>query len=171
MTPPAGAAAPKPRRRAGNVTELPVAKPARRPRRKPAIPADLGTPPPWLSKTAAEAWRGLIPKLEDALPDGALSLLDVPALGLMLEHFAIATSAAESMRTTEGDHVPIDVDEAHRDRLRKSPASQVMRDHGKAFVELAREYGLTARSRANLDAEALSGFVPDVGDDDDLFDD
>lgn len=167
------AAAPKPRRRAGNVTELAVVKPprARRPRRKSPIPADLATPPPWLSVPAAGAWATLVPMLEDALPDGALSLLDVPALGLMLEHHAIAVAAAESMRTPAGDLETVTADEAHRDRLRKTPASQVMRDHGKAFVELAREYGLTVRSRSALDREALGGMVPDAGDDDDLFDD
>lgn len=156
-----------PRRRRGNVTELKPPAPRRSASTKPA---DLRTPPAWLSPAAAIIWAGLVPDLEAAFPDGALTTLDVPALGLMLEHHAIATAAAEALRDGDGTHQPVDVDSAHPERLRKAPASQIMRDHGKAFVELAREYGLTMRSRSLLDVEALGGYVPDDDDDeDDLF--
>jgi P27 family predicted phage terminase small subunit len=159
-----------PRRRSGNVTELnPKTKPAPKPSSSRTKPADLKKPPAWLSPAAALVWRHLVPDLEAAFPDGALTTLDIPALGLMLEHYAIAASAAEALRDGAGKHQPIDTDSAHPERLRKAPASQIMRDHGKAFVELAREYGLTMRSRSLLNVESLGGYVPDGDEDDDLF--
>jgi P27 family predicted phage terminase small subunit len=128
------------------------------------LPAELGTPPSWLSKPAAVLWRDLVPRLDEAMPADALTLLDVPALALMVEHFVIARRAAELM--VEG---PLEVDHAHGGQLRKSPASQVMRDHGAAFLALAREYGLTARSRSTLELGALGRMTPDDEDDGDLF--
>lgn len=167
----AAAGAPKRRRSKDNVTEL---KPgaASAPKTAKAEPAgDLETPPDWLSTEAKALWRAVVPILDDAYPE-TLSAIDVPALGLMLEHHAIARAAAESMRDEEGGLKVLEVDEAHRDRLRKSPASQVMRDHGKAFLELARDFGLTLRGRAGIDLEKLGGaVVPDHDPDDDLFED
>jgi P27 family predicted phage terminase small subunit len=133
----------------------------------PAIPvADLGSPPAWLSRQAKTLWRDLIPALEDAFPE-TVTVLDVHALALMLENLAITHAAAKSMRGRAGWIQAVDVDEAHRDRLRKAPASQVMRDHSRAFLELAREYGLTPKSRRLLD---LVPVVADDDDNDDLFD-
>lgn len=134
----------------------------------PEIPrADLRKPPAWLSRQAATLWRELVPKLEDAFPE-EITVLDTPALAIMLEHLAITHSAARSMRGQGGWIATVSVDEAHRDRLRKAPSSQVMRDHAKAFLELAREYGLTPRSRKLLDLGPP--IAPDEDEDDDLFD-
>ncbi len=129
--------------------------------------AELGTPPAWLSRQARDLWRELVPKLEDAFPD-AITVLDAPALALMLEHLAIVHSAAKGMRGRGGWIETTTVDEAHRDRLRKAPSSQVMRDHAKAFLELAREYGMTPKSRRLLDLVPIA--ADDVDEDDDLFD-
>lgn len=163
-------AAPARRRRRGNVTELaPPSKPKAGP--KAAASKDLRTPPAWLSAPAKALWRQVVPKLDEAYPE-TLSALDLPALGLMLEHHAIAIAAAQAMRGKGNKPDVLEKDEAHRDRVRKTPASQVMRDHGKAYVELARDYGMTLRGRVGIDLEKLGGVLPDDGDDgDDLFDD
>lgn len=109
-------------------------------------------------------WADVVPALEDALPPDSLSTLDAMALALMVEHFVIARLARETLGSTV-----LEEDRVHGGQLRKSPASQLMRDHSKAFVELAREYGLTAKSRAALDVDRLGRAVPDQDDDDDLF--
>lgn len=133
---------------------------------RPLELADLSSPPPWLSRQARVLWRDVVPKLEDAFPE-TLTVVDVATLSLMLEHLAICHAAAAAMRGRGGWIKTVESDEAHRDRLRKAPASQVMRDHAKAFLELAREYGMTPRSRRLLD---LVPTAPDTDDDDDLFD-
>ena len=143
------------------VTALPAPRPVPSAGRAPA-------PPDWLSAPAKSIWRRLVPRLAEAYPD-TLSTIDVPALALMVEHYAIASYAARAMRAKGNVPMATDVDEAHRDRLRKAPASQVMRDHGRAFLELAREFGLTPRARAKL-GDVTPPVVPDDGDDDDLFD-
>lgn len=140
--------------------------PKRRRRSPGGLPAELRTPPAWLSKDAAALWRDLVPTLEDAYPADSLSLLDVPALALMVEHFVVARAAAKLL---SGGADVLEVDHAHGGNMRKSPASQIMRDHSTAFLRLAREYGLTAKSRAALDVDALGRTVPDADDDDDLF--
>lgn len=164
------ATAPKRKRRGDNVVEHPTAKRERSSRSKASsvAPADFRKPPAWLSKTAREAWAGLVEKLDEVYPE-ELSALDVPALALMVEHYATAAAAAKSMRDDADDIKAVDVDEAHRDRLRKAPASQVMRDHAKAFLELAREYGLTLKARAALGDLGAGANVPDDDEDDDLF--
>lgn len=152
------------RRSAGNVTELrPEAKSTAR---TSPLPKDLRTAPAWLSAPAKAEWKRLIPRLDEAFPE-KLSALDVGALALLVEHLAIAQGAAQAMRGKGNKPDVLEVDEAHRDRIRKTPASQVMRDHAKAAMELAREYGLTLRAREAL---GLDGTVPDDDPDDDLFD-
>lgn len=164
------------RRSAGNVTEL---KPGtssgpkkRASTRKPISARDLRTPPAWLSAPAKSLWKVLIPKLDEAYPE-TLSALDIPALALLVEHHAIASAAAGEMRQKGNKPAVLDDSSTTKGpQVRKSPASQVMRDHGKAFLELARDYGLTLRGRVGLDLEKLGGVLPDDGDDgDDLFDD
>jgi phage terminase small subunit len=55
-------------------------------------------------------------------------------------------------------------------RVSKSPASQVLRDHSKAFLELARQYGLTPAARSSFDLERLGGLITDDDEADaDLF--
>lgn len=137
---------------------------ARRRRSARGLPAELATAPAWLSAEAKVLWADVVPALEDALPPDSLSTLDAMALALMVEHFVIARLARETLGSTV-----LEEDRVHGGQLRKSPASQLMRDHSKAFVELAREYGLTAKSRAALDVDRLGRAVPDQDDDDDLF--
>lgn len=130
------------------------------------IPKALRTPPAWLSAPAKAEWRRTVPALDEAYPE-RLSALDLVALGLMFEHLAIAEAAATAMRGKGNKPDVLEVDEAHRDRIRKTPASQVMRDHSKAALEIARDYGLTLKAREAL---GLDGTVPDDDPDDDLFD-
>lgn len=130
--------------------------------------ADLRRPPEWLSRQASALWKEIVPKLEDAFPD-EITVLDVPALSLMLEHLAITHAAAKAMRGSGGW---IEVLAAGKTNagptVRKAPASQVMRDHGKLFLDLAREFGGTPRARKLLDLGPP--IVPDDDEDDDLFD-
>ena len=114
----------------------------------------------------------MVGKLEEVLPEGALNDLHAPALALMLEHYVIAAEAAKSMRSGKsGRSVVLVADPAHGDRVgRRHPAALVMRDHGKAFLELAREFAMTPKAAALLDLDKLGGVVPDDDADDDLFD-
>lgn len=155
------------RKRGGKVVALRPEVPA-----QPAAPAaSLAKAPAWLSKDAAAIWPTIVGRLEEALPEGALNDLHTPALALMLEHYVIATEAAKSMRSGRGGKaVALVPDPAHGDRVgRRHPAALIMRDHGKAFLELAREFAMTPRTAALLDMDKLGGLVPD-DDDDDLFD-
>lgn len=139
--------------------------------RTTAPPAgNLKTPPAWLSAPAKLLWRSIVPSLDETYPE-LISSLDIPALGLMVENLAIAQAAAAAMRTKGNRPTALAVpDNAHGGMMKKAPASQVMRDHGKAFLELARDYGLTLRGRASINLERLVGVtVPDGDDDDDLF--
>lgn len=130
--------------------------------------ADLRKPPEWLSRQAATLWREIVPKLEDAFPE-EITVVDVPALALMLEHLAITHAGARAMRG-EGGWIKVlrEARGANGPTMTKAPASQVMRDHAKAFLELAREYGLTPRARKLLDLGPP--IAPDDDEDDDLFD-
>jgi len=155
---------------AGNVTPIRGAEaetpsaPRRRRRQAP-----LGPAPSWLSAPAKVLWRSVVPELDELYPE-LIGKLDVHAIGLMVEHLAIAQAAAEGMRAKGNVPDTVDVDKVHGGGSKKPPASQVMRDHGKAFLELARDYGLTLGARARLDLERLAPVVPDSDDDDDLFD-
>lgn len=155
--------------RPGAASAASTTSPATGPTAPPAH--NLKTPPSWLSAPAKLAWRRLIPALDETYPE-LISTLDVPALGLMVEHLAIAQTAATEMRTKGNVPAATVVPDTAHGGTKKAPASQIMRDHGKAFLELAREYGLTLRGRASIDLEKIMGaVVPDSGDDDDLFDD
>lgn len=150
-------------------------RPGKRPRRQeaPTPPSDGHLKAPaWLSKDAKAAWRELIPAIERAWPD-FLGVVDVPALSLMVENYAMAIAAAKALRERgRGLKNPkvIDTDEAHRDRLRKHPAAQVLKEATATYLSLAKEYGLTAVGRIGLDLSSLPGFADDEDEDDDLFD-
>ena len=132
---------------------------------------DLRAAPRWLSRPAKDAWRQIVPLIAEAYPD-EISVLDLPALALLCEHYAITMRAAEEMRARGNVPRITEPSEAKNGGplVRKVPQSQVMRDHGKAFIELAREFGMTPRARAQMGRMAGPPVVPDTGEDDDLFD-
>jgi P27 family predicted phage terminase small subunit len=79
--------------------------------------------------------------------------IDVPALRLAAEHYAIALEAVGRLQeeglTVEG-----------KDGLKKNPLAQVFKDNALAFKAFAAEFGMTPSSRTRLrmpdDAEQLS---------------
>lgn len=148
----------------------------RRPRVEAPAPGAGAGPlkaPAWLSTGGKAAWRELIPAVERAWPD-FLSPVDVPALAMMVEHYATAIEAAKAMRGGRGaggnKPVPIDTDPAHRDRRRRHPAAQVFKDETAAYLTIAREFGFTAVGRIGLDLSQLPAFDGDEDDDAGIFD-
>lgn len=137
------------------------------PRARRTRSAPLGPAPAWLSAPGKLLWRSLVPAIDEAFPE-LLGPLDKPSVALMVEHLAIAQAAAGEMRGPGNIPTTAVKDENHGG-TKKAPSSQVMRDHGRAFLDLARDYGLTLGARARIDLERLVPVVPDSDDDDDLF--
>lgn len=132
--------------------------------RKGAAPAPAARlkAPDWLSPTGAKTFREIVDALRAAAPDDALAEVDVFALALAAEHYALARAASKAMRGQGGHLAPITIDQAHRDRLRKHPAVQVMRDATTVFLRVAREFGGTPAAR-----RALEDFLGGAGTGDD----
>lgn len=151
----------------GTVVRMPSragapAAPARRPARSTSS-AERIKAPAWLSTSARASFRRIVTHYERDAP-GWLTTVDVDLLGLAMEHLAVAMAASKAMRTGRGGaYVILGVDEAHRDRQRKTPAHQVFREATASYVALARELGLTPKARAELEV-GLAGIG--TGDDD-----
>jgi P27 family predicted phage terminase small subunit len=122
------------------------------------------TAPDWLTPTGKAAFRRVV-RHYDADAPGWLTGVDVELLALCVEHLSLAIAASKAMRGRGGYKV-LEVDEAHRDRRRKTPAHQVFREATASYVTLARELGLTPKARQELEV-GLAGIGPDVDDDDD----
>lgn len=163
-------AKPGPSKTPANVTSLRTGKPV-----EPTLPPPEATTkkgsdlsrPEWLSKPAKDVWRQLVPAMEDAWP-GMLSPVDIPALALACEHYAVAIEAAKAMRVKGNGNVPepIDTDAAHDGRRRKHPATMVFRESTNAFLRLAQEFGLTASARTTIGSGLYVGDVADDDEDD-----
>lgn len=131
-------------------------------------PAKLKAPE-WLSPTGRKTFNELVVAVRSAAPDDALASVDVFSLALAAEQYALATMASKAMRGQGGHLNPITVDEAHRDRLRKHPAVQVLRDATKTFLLIVRQFGGTPAARKALeDFLGSGGGVGHEPDDDEL---
>lgn len=96
--------------------------------------------PTGMPKAASEMWDEIVDDLETA---GMLARCDAAALELALRHYAAAVKAANALMRS-----PVTQRDKKNDRSMKNPASQVMRDHSMAFLEFAKQLGLTFVSRA-----------------------
>ena len=123
--------------------------------------------PAWLSAPGKAAFRQLLLDIERATPE-VLDRIDVPALALLAEHYAIAQAAAKAMRDTGNVPEVLELDKVHGDQHRKTPAWQVFAQATKTYTALAREYGLTLASRTRL--ELPSAGLPVDDDEDDALD-
>jgi P27 family predicted phage terminase small subunit len=109
--------------------------------------------PTWLPGRARDAWIELAPELERL---GLLTAIDGPAFAAACITWGMAREAAEEIRI---DGVT-DFDE-HNGRLRKHPATQVLRDNLAAYRQWCAEFGLTPAARARLATNHDdSGFDP-----------
>lgn len=108
--------------------------------------------PKGMPKAASELWDAIVDDLDDA---GLIARCDAAALELALRHYAAAVKASNALMRT-----PVTQTDKKNDRSMKNPASQVMRDHSMAFLEFAKQLGLTFVSRARVplgDKEAGDG--------------
>lgn len=110
----------------------------------PEIPADL-------PESLRPLWSHLVGELDGA---GLISAVDGPTLELALRHYAAAVAASDELL----EHGSTMYD-SKNEREMKNPASQVFRDHSTAFLEFAKQLGLsfTARARTTVTKEADDG--------------
>jgi P27 family predicted phage terminase small subunit len=102
---------------------------------RPTKPDDLPT------KVDA-LWDELVDELDNA---GLLATVDGPAIELALRHYIAATEASNHLI----ENGPTAYD-AKNDRDMKNPSSQVFRDHSTAYLEFAKNLGLTFVARARV---------------------
>lgn len=122
----------------------PAGKPA--PRAVPTA-AELVRPsrplkPAGLPEHAARWWDTLVDQLDES---GLLATVDGPALELALRHYCAAIEASDAL----SEQGAVVWDEKN-ERYMKSPASQVFRDHSSAYLDFAKQLGLTFVSRAKV---------------------
>lgn len=95
--------------------------------------------PASLPESVSAAWDIIVPALDEV---GVLARCDGPALELALRHYVTAVAASDDVVAE-----PRLFDEKNG-RPMKNPSSQVFRDHSTAFLEYAKQLGLTFVSRA-----------------------
>lgn len=101
-----------------------------------------------LLKEARQAWNELAPILYDM---GALEKIDYTTFSIMLEHYALAIRAAETIRK-EGLF--------RRDEngvQRKHPAAQVLRDNSQQYRQYIKEFALSPKARQALKLDTYFG--------------
>lgn len=101
----------------------------------PAKPEDL---PAELSVL----WDEVVTDLDNA---GLIAHVDGMALELALRHYLAAVKASEDLLASG----PTTYDDKNQ-RVMKNPSSQVFRDHSTAFLEFAKQLGLSFVSRARV---------------------
>jgi P27 family predicted phage terminase small subunit len=121
-------------------------------------------PPEWLSVDAKRAFGRLVVDIDAAWP-GTLARMDVMALAVLAEHYAVLQAAAREMRSGGNRAELTSPDPQHADRTRKNPAWQVFREASSAFVALSKEYGLTLSSRLRMELDAGAPLADDEEDD------
>src|SRR5690606_22727927 len=102
---------------------------------KPVAPSK----PEGLPDAVSVAWDEIVPALDEV---GVLARCDGPALELALRHYVTAVAASDDVIAE-----PRLYDDKN-ERPMKNPSSQVFRDHSTAFLEYAKQLGLTFVSRA-----------------------
>lgn len=127
--------------------------------------------PAWLSPAGRRTFVRMAEWLREEAPDW-LAVIDEAALGLAVEHLAVAIAASKAMRGRGGHYAPLEIDASHGGReRRKHPAAQVFRDSTSAYLAVVRELGLSPRARRALDVASGLGSGPESDDPAGLFDD
>lgn len=120
-----------------------------------AVPADSDAPatvadrikpiapdrPKTLPASLYSMWDEIVGALDEL---GLLTRADAPALELALRHYSAALKASDELVDLSSMAVMDD----KNDRLMKHPAHQVFKDHSTAFLEFAKQLGLTFVARA-----------------------
>ncbi len=109
------------------------------------------TTPPKPDKLPAEVsalWDDIVPLLDKA---GLITEVDGMTLELALRHYAAAVKASNAFQRGK-----VVVDDHKNDRQMKHPASQVFRDHSTAFLEFAKQLGLSFAARARMPGQEES---------------
>lgn len=136
-------------------------------------------PPAHLSPYARECWQRIAPELEHL---GLLTVLDGPGFGLACETYALAMYALDELRPKKADGTPdlrkkrpelLDVDRAHGQMTKKSPAFAIYAQASREFRAWCVEFGLSPSARASLRPGARPTGSGEgsrhVDDDDDAF--
>ncbi|MFN2363171.1 MAG: phage terminase small subunit P27 family [Halarsenatibacteraceae bacterium] len=97
-----------------------------------------------LLKEARQVWNDIAPILFDM---GALDSIDYPTFAIMLEHYALAIRAAETIR--EEGLFRFDENGVQR----KHPATQVLRDNSQQYRQYLKEFGLSPKAREALNLD------------------
>lgn len=100
------------------------------------------TRPAGLPDEVAALWDSMVDDLDEA---GLLTAVDGPTLELALRHYLSAARASDDL-LRDGSTM---YDEKN-ERTMKNPASQVFRDHSAAFLEFAKQLGLSFVARARV---------------------
>lgn len=98
--------------------------------------------PEGLPLAVSELWDSMVDDLDEA---GLLTAVDGPTLELALRHYLSAARASDDL-LRDGATMYDDKNE----RTMKNPASQVFRDHSSAFLEFAKQLGLSFVARARV---------------------
>ena len=106
--------------------------------------ADRPVKPEDLPESLCEIWDDIVGTLDEA---GLLSKVDGPAISLALRHYMAAVQASEKVF----EDGPMLWDEKNQ-RDMKNPASVVFTQQSTAFLEYAKQLGLTFVSRARTPA-------------------
>ncbi len=103
--------------------------------------------PDKLPAGGSEVWDQLVATLEEA---GLIAQCDGPTLELAIRHYLVARKASNAVLRQS-----VTTEDKKNERVMKNPASQVFRDHSTAFLEFAKQLGLTfvARARTQVGAE------------------
>ena len=104
---------------------------------RPVMPAK----PAGLPASVSQLWDELGAALDD---NGLIASCDGPTLELALRHYEVARKAADELLAAAA----VQVRDDKNNRLMKHPASQVFRDHSTAYLEFAKQLGMTFVARA-----------------------
>ena len=116
------------------------------------VKAEPPEKPSGLPLEVDELWDELVDPLTEA---GLLAACDGPTIEMALRHFAVARKASNKV-IEEGSTV---ADTVHGG-VKKSPDAQIFKDNSAAFLEYAKQLGLSFASRARVN-------LPKDGDDGD----
>lgn len=89
-------------------------------------------------------WDEIVPQLDET---GLIAPSDGPAVELALRHFLVAREASEQI----GTQISVETDEDHGG-VKKNPAEAVFRLESAAFLEYAKQLGMTFVARARTPA-------------------
>lgn len=97
--------------------------------------------PEGLTESEVSLWDELVGALDEA---GLLAKSDGPTLHLAIRHYLAAIKASDEMLGAAS----LTLHDEKNQRDMKHPSSQVFRDHSTAFLEFAKQLGMTFVSRA-----------------------